>query len=400
MKISILQENIKKGLSVVSHATGKNPNLPILSNVLFDIVGGEIKLITTNLEIGIVNKVRGGIDEEGSITVDAKLILDYISLLPNQKVKIRTTDNKLSIESENYKTRIIGQGAEDFPIIPKVSRMIEYKANLGEFKKALSGVIFSTAISEIRFELTGVLFEFKDERLVLAATDSFRLSEKKIKITKTVNKIKEKTESDENKNNESDKNNEVADSDEIGKFIVPSKTLQELVRILGIVIDVEPEEEAMIKFYVSDNQILFSFANTELVSRLIEGQYPDYVQIIPKINKTKIKVEKNDLVRAIKSSAIFSKAGVNDINLDFPKGKNKIIVSASSGAQGENIVEIDAKSEGEDNSVVVNYKYLLDGLGVLNGEKITIEVVDNNTPCIIKCEENKEYLYLIMPIKQ
>lgn len=388
MKISIIQENVKKGISIVSHAAGKNPNLPILSNVLFDVKGGEIKLVATNLEIGIVNKVRGKIDKDGSITVDAKMISDYISLLPNQKVSIEVLDNDLRIESENYKTKIIGQAADDFPLIPEVNRESGYSANVTEFKRALSNVVFATSSSEVRLELTGVLFCFKGDELVMAATDSFRLSEVRVKISGGEKKeVKEEGEED---------------SDDGVKFIVPSKTLQELSRVLSIVSesDLEDGEENEIKFYVADNQILFSFANTELVSRLIEGQFPDYTQIIPKLCKTQVSILKADLVRAIKASAIFSKNGVNDINLDFPAGKNKVVVSASSGAQGENVVEVEADSKGDDNGVVVNYKYLLDGLNAMDSDRIDIEVVDNNTPCIVKGKKDEGFLYIVMPIKQ
>ncbi len=382
MKISILQENIKRGISVVSHATGKNPNLPILSNILINVKEGEIKLIATNLEIGIVDKVRGKIEQNGSITVDAKMISDYISLLPNQKVNIKADGSKLLIESENYKTKIIGHEVEDFPVIPKIERIKEYSANIKEFKNALYNVIFSTATSEIRLELTGVLFCFEDESLIMAGTDSFRLSEKKIKIKKHFK--------------------EGFDQKEKTKFIIPSKTLEELNRILPIVSETEldNEEDGRIYFYLTDNQILFTYLNTELVSRMIEGQYPDYTQIIPKESKTQILINKVDFVRAIKSSAIFTKTGVNDVNLDFPQGKNKLVVSASSGAQGENIVEVECESKGDDNGVVVNYKYLLDGLNVIEGERVRLEVIDGNTPCVIKPEEENGYIYVVMPIKQ
>ncbi|MCX6800011.1 MAG: DNA polymerase III subunit beta [Candidatus Falkowbacteria bacterium] len=344
MKISALQENIKRGISIVGHASGKNPNLPILSNILFDVKDGEIKLIATNLEIGIVNKVRGKIDQDGSIAVDAKMILDYISLLPNQKVNIETKDNNLLIESENYKTKIIGKNADDFPLIPKVDQEKNFSATINDFKKALSSIIFATSTSETRLELTGVFFEFSEKELIMAATDSFRLSEKKIVIIKHF------------------KNNEEDDSNNKMKLIIPSKTLQELSRVLSVISESElnDEDDGRINFYISDNQVLFKFLNTELVSRLIDGQFPDYTQIIPVKSTTQILINKNNLIRAIKSSAIFTKTGANDINLDFIKADNKTIISASSGAVGENIVEIETVIDGEDNKVIVNYKYLLD----------------------------------------
>ncbi|MEK7097841.1 MAG: hypothetical protein AAB906_03275, partial [Patescibacteria group bacterium] len=151
---------------------------------------------------------------------------------------------------------------------------------------------------------------------------------------------------------------------------------------------------------ISENQIMFNFGPVELISRLIEGQYPDYKQIIPNTNKTRAVINKNELVRAIKMASLFSKAGINDVNLDFPKGKNAVIISSVSGQTGENITELSADVGGDDNGVVVNYRYFLDGLNNFDSENVLIEVIDNNTPCILRPEKKTGCLYLIMPIKQ
>lgn len=162
-----------------------------------------------------------------------------------------------------------------------------------------------------------------------------------------------------------------------------------------------------IKFYISENQILFSCGPTELVSRLIEGQYPDYEQIIPSNIKTKASISRAEFLRAVKAASLFSKTGINDVNLDFPAGKNSIIVSAISGQAGENVTELSAGTSGSDNSIVINYRYLLDGLNNMGSEFISIELVDGNTPCILRPadpiktgDKKQEYLYIIMPIKQ
>ena len=389
MKITTLQENFKFGLFAVSHITGKNINLPILNNVLIKTEKGGIKLITTNLEIGIINTIRGKVEKEGSFTVDAKIISDYVGLLPNKKVSIEQKENDLLINCENYKTKIKGQSAEEYPLIPEVDRKIYYSAQVNEFKQALSQVIFAVSISESRLELSGVLFSFTNNSLTMAATDSYRLAEKKISV---------KTNSEEDKN-----------------IIVPAKTLQELIRILsgGPEAGEVGSETMEIKFYLSENQILFTHGSTELVSRLIEGQYPDYKQIIPTNIKTNIKINRAELIRAVKVASLFSKTGINDINLDFPAGKNQAVISSVSGQTGENITELDAQAKGDDNSMVINHRYLLDGLNNINSEMIKIEVIDSNTPCILKPlssappsgattdkEKNEGYLYIIMPIKQ
>lgn len=377
MKISGLQENLKQGLFMVNHVANKNINLPILNNILIEARDGKIKLVSTNLEIGVISTVRGKIDKEGAFTVDAKIISDYISLLPNKKIDIELKDNVLLVGCENFKTKIRGMASEEYPLIPNVDRSVFYSAPVEIFKKALLGVVFAAAASDSRVELSGTLFCFKKNQLILAATDSYRLAEKKINIKSNGN-LDER------------------------KIIIPTKTLQELVRILSAISSEElsGDENKEISFFVSENQILFACAGVELVSRLIEGQYPDYEQIIPAKYKTRALAARAELVRAVKASSLFSKTGINDINLDFPLGKNKVVISCSSGQTGENITELDCETEGDDNGVVVNYRYLLDGLNNLESENIRIEVIDGNTPCLLRTEKGDDYLYIIMPIKQ
>lgn len=389
MKISTLKENLKEGLYLVNHIAGKNQNLPILNNIMMDAREGGIKLITTNLEIGIVHTIRGKIEEEGVYTVNSKVVSDYINLLPNKQINLETQEDSLTVQCENYKTKIKGESAEDFPLIPTVDQNFGFSVDITEFKKALSKVVFAVASSESRLELSGVVFVFGGGKLTMAATDSYRLAEKEINI-KTIN-------SDEINSEQSD-----PASEEQQKIIIPSRTLQELIRVLsGLKDNGSMEEEGEeLKFFISENQILFIIKNTELVSKLIEGQYPDYKQIIPAESKTSATVNRDELVRAVKTSSLFSKAGVNDVNLDLPKGENKIVVSSTSGETGENVVDIEAETQGEDNGIIVNYSYLLDGLNHINEEEVKIEVIDNNTPCIVKPVEEKDYLYIIMPIKQ
>ncbi len=375
MKISSLQENLKQGLYFVGHIAGKNVNLPILNNILIKTDEGKIQLITTDLEIGIIATVRGKVEKEGDFTIDAKVVTEYISLLPNKKVDIELKDLSLEIKCDNYKTVIRGQSADDYPLIPQVEKTNYYKAEIEEFRQALSQVIFSVSTSDTRPELSGVLFNLTKGELTMAATDSFRLAEKTVKI-------------------------KTNDSPEL-KVIVPAKTLQEVIRILsGFKKEAIDSEKTEITFYITENQIMFCLENIELVSRLIEGQYPDYKQIIPNASETKIILDKSELTRAVKAGSIFSKTGINDINLDFPEKQNKMVVTAASGQVGENVVELDADISGKDNGVVVNHRYLLDGLNNINSEKIKIEIINNATPCILRPEKDESYLYVIMPIKQ
>ena len=377
MKFSILKENLNSALFIVSHITGKNINLPILNNVMIEARDGNIKLISTNLEMGIIHSMRGKIERGGSFTVDSKVITDYVALLPNKRVDVEKKETSLTVECENYKTKIKGQSADEYPLIPSVDKNNYYSAGIDEFKRALTQVVFAVSTSETRLELSGVFFGFRGHKLTLAATDSYRLSEKEVNL---------KTGAANGEQN----------------IIIPARTLLELIRILSGLKengDVAGDDEE-IKFYISDNQILFTIKSTELISRLIEGQYPDYKQIIPTSAKTTALVNRAELIRAIKASSLFSKTSINDVNLDFPKGKNQLVISSASDQTGESVINLEADSRGEDNGVVINYRYFLDGLNNLDGENVKIEIIDNNTPCLLRPEKEKDYLYIIMPIKQ
>ncbi|HTX87098.1 MAG TPA: DNA polymerase III subunit beta [Candidatus Nanoarchaeia archaeon] len=378
MNLSILKENLKQGLFVVSHLAGKNANLPILNNILIEVKKEGVRLVTTNLEMGITHFIRGKVEKEGSFTVDAKIFTDYINLLPNKKIDLIKENGILNVQCENFKTKIKTEASEDFPLIPQIEKKNKKTVKAADFKKALAKVVFAAAASEARIELSGVLFTIAKNRLILAATDSYRLAEKELEIKEETKESAEATEQ---------------------KVIVPARTVQEMLRILAGTETGEGGKKE-IDFYISESQILFSVDNTELISRLIEGQYPDYKQILPAAGKTTAALNRFELIRAIRASALFSKSGINDINLDFPEGKNQAIVSSASGTTGENIVKIEAETSGIDNGIIINYQYLLDGLNNIDEETVKLEVVDGNTPCLIRPLGEKGYLYIIMPIKQ
>jgi DNA polymerase-3 subunit beta len=375
MKLISVQENLKKGLSIVSHGTGKNINLPILNNILIKAHKNSVELISTNLEIGIIHKLRGKVEEEGEFTVDAKIITDYVNLLPSENVEIEDINDELKIECENYKTKIRGESAKEFPLIPTVDQSNYYSCGVSDLKKALNSVVFAVSNSENRIELSGVLFDFNDNRLIMVATDSYRLAERYVNVKASGDFIDQ-------------------------KLIVPARTVQELLRILSSYNseDLAFEQDGAVRISISDNQILFTIDSVDLVSRLINGQYPDYKQIIPDKNKTEVVANKSDLLRAVKAAAIFSKIGINDINLEFKD--NKIIISASSGQSGESRVDLDAEITGIDNEVAINFRYLIDGLNNIDSDKVKMKMVSGNTPCILTSEKEDSYLYVVMPIRQ
>ena len=182
MKITCTQENLNQGLGFVSHIASKNTSLPILSNVLIKAEKGSLSLTTTNLEMGINCLVRGKIDKDGSYTVSSKLFNDYVSLLPNQKIEIELKDDFLEIKCEDQDTKIKGNSAEEFPLIPQVEKKNPYICKISDLLNALSQVIFAVSVSETRPEISGIYFNFSDNVLTLTATDSYRLAEKKIKL--------------------------------------------------------------------------------------------------------------------------------------------------------------------------------------------------------------------------
>lgn len=375
MKFIILKENLKQGLATVAHLSSKNINLPILNNVLIKVRKDGVEMISTNLEISINNFVRAKVESEGEFTVDSKVINEYVNLLPDDKIEIELKNDELLVKCQNYKTKIKGQEASDFPILPSIDSDLYYSVNISDFKNALSGVSFSTSNNENRIELSGVFFNFDGKgNLILAGTDSYRLSEKTIKYKQGV-------------------------SEEERSIIVPSRTVQELIRILNnFKLEEQLGSEDEIKIYPNEGQIFFSFSSTNLMSRLISGSYPDYKQIIPDKEKTIILVNKNDLVKAVKAGGIFSKTGINDIGIK--NQKDSLHIYSSSSQAGENFVDVSCKTKGSDNEIFINYKYFLEGLNAINSENVIIKIVDNNTPCLITAENDDTFLYLVMPLKQ
>jgi len=370
-----LQENLKRGLNIVGHITSKNINLPILNNILIRVEDGNIDFISTNLEIGITHQVRGKIEDNGEFTVDSKLINDYVSLLSgNEKVKIEEKEGILKIECGNYKTKIKGESAKEFPLIPSISKESYYSCSVNDFKEGLNSVVFAVSNSDNRLELTGVLFSFIGDKLTVAATDSYRLAEREIEV----------------------KGENIKDEQRV---IIPARTVQEVLRILNnLEFSNEVENKDVLKIYLSEGQILFTVDSVELISRVINGHYPDYKQIIPNKSQTEILVERTELIRAVKAAALFSKTGINDITLLF--SKNKILVSAFSGASGESQIDLSAEVQGDDNEITINYRFLLDGLNNISSGKVKISVLNNSTPCVLRSEKDEGYLYIVMPIRQ
>lgn len=381
MKISCTQENLNQGLFIVSHVASKNTSLPILNNILIQTKDSQIKLAATNLEIGVSCIIRGKVEEEGDLTIQSRLLADYVSLLPKDRVdlEVKEEDNSyiLKINCKNNSTKIKGQLAADFPLIPQIEKKNAFLINYLIFREAISQVVFAVSVSETRPEINGVFFSFSDGNLTMAATDSYRLAEKKIVLEKS-----------------STKNN--------NQVIIPTKTLLELQRILGSLKDPAAISEVEnVEIYLSENQVLFVVGDVEIISRLVEGQYPDYTQIIPQTASTTAKINVMELVKAVKTNSLFARSGVYDVSMEFLVDKKEVVVYSANNQLGENTSTVSFEGSGDNNDIIINFRYLLDGLQNIGSDEVEVSLIDSSSPCILKpVSKNPDYLYIIMPIKQ
>lgn len=366
MKIVCTQENLNKGLNITSHLAGKNVNLPILNNVLLEVREGLLYVSSTNLEIGIKTVVRGKMEKPGKITIPAKLLTDYIALQKPGNIQLEIEDNDLLIQTDNNQTKIKGNPADEYPLIPDVENDRALELPISDLKSALGKVAHAATFNDTRPEISGVLFKMSDKKLVLAATDSYRLAEKV---------LNSKELSDINKD-----------------IIVPLRTIHELMRV-------SPDsDDQKIKVFIEENQIKFLWDETSLVSRLLEGQYPDYQQIIPDNFQTEVNVDRDDMVKAVKMVSLFAKQGFNNVNLKF--SKKEISIAVANSQVGESSSRVECEMVGVENEIVFNYKYLLDGLSNMSSNKVIMGINSPTAPGLLKVKDDETFLYLIMPIRQ
>ncbi len=379
MKLQCTQENLNTALNLITHIASRNATLPILNNVLIQADDGRIKLSATNLELGITSVVRGKVEQGGAYTVQSRLLADYIALLPREKVSLELeggTHDLLRVRCLNFSTKIKGLVAAEFPLIPTVDQRMRYSLPVAALREAISQVIFAVTPSETRPELAGVLLHFTDSSLTLAATDSYRLAERKITLPSLA-------------------------AAGAQRIIVPARTLQELLRVLGAVRDLaELEAGPTVTVTVAENQILFAVGGVELTSRLIVGQYPDYRQIIPQDANSRVTVSTAELTKAVKTASLFARSGIYDVSLEFIPSSGEVVVSSANSQLGENVARLSASVSGAPGQIVLNYRYLLDGLSSMGTEDVEFAVVDAASPCVLRPHGHDGHLYLIMPIKQ
>lgn len=377
MKISCTRENLHQGLSIVGHLTTKNVNLPILQNILMKAEGGSIRLTATNLEIAIHAQVRGKVDETGELTVPSKLFADYVNLLPNETVQMESEGETMKVTCGSSKTKLKGLPASEFPLVPDVQTGRAYKIPVAEFKHALSRTLFAVANNESRPELTGIFLQFKkgegESKLILAATDSYRLAEGAIPLITPV---------------------EQEDS-----VIIPARTLAEVSRILGVFKD-DVESPSFVELHLSDTQVVFRYGTVELVSRIIDGRYPPYTQIIPKEFQTEAYAVRSELLQAVKAAALFSRNGLFDVSFTFEPDENRVSIAATDATRGEHVIQVPVTMIGRANTVTLNYRYVIDGLNAVGSEDVCFQMIDAANPCLVSPKGEVSYRYVIMPIRQ
>lgn len=376
MIFACTQENLLQGLGLVSHIAGKNVNLPILGNVLLKTEGGSLKLCTTNLEMAVSALVRGRVEEAGEFTVPAKLLMDYVSLLSDGKVELVQNGDTLEVRTDGKTTGIKGMVASEFPLIPRLAKQAGYKLKAPVLREAISQVAFAVSSSESRPELSGVACFFNTPasvgQLVMAATDSYRLSERGVPLVE---------------------GGQAAEA----KCIVPARTLQEVARILtAYKDDVATPEEA--EWSMNESQLVISFGNVELISRLIEGSFPDYKQIIPTQFRTTLAVKRSELAKAVRAASLFARQGLYDVHLAYEPDKGLTVSSADTGT-GAHTTTLSVDAKGDANHVTLNFKYLLDGLAAFSTDKLELKMIDAMNPVVVTAE-GQGLQYIVMPIRQ
>lgn len=373
MKVEILKDNLKSGLNVAEKIVGRNISLPILDNVLISTEDSFLNLTSTDLETVIKLWILSKVVRKGEALVPAKILSSFISSLPEEKITIEIKEKNLHIESKNFKTQIQGYNPEEFPLIPKFKNLESLQIDNKKFCQGLSQVVAIASPSQIRPEISGVYFSFSKNNIIIAATDSFRLAEKNIHLENSTKK-------------------EYA-------FILPQKAAREIISILE-------SKEGILKIYFSNNQVQFEFSvdNTkhpqvQITSRLIDGQYPNYQEIIPDKFKTNITLKKDEFFSQIKTASLFAGRN-NEVKISVSPNKNEMEILSQNPSIGENKSSLFAKVEGEEiGAVSFNYKFLLEGIQNIKSSEMVFDISKEDGPAVLRPVGDASYLYVVMPIK-
>ena len=373
MKVSCLQENLARGLGVVGRAVSPRSTLPVLGNILMATDAGRLKLSATNLEIGINCWIGAKVEEEGGITVPSRTFTDLINSLPADRVDMEliARSQTLNVRAGRSESNVKGMDAQEFPLVPVPEGEGAIAVEADVLRSAISQVAFAAATDESRPILTGVLAQFDGDDLTLAAADGFRLSVRTIPLPRAV--------------------------PDAFSVIIPARALVELARISG-----EEKDNIDITVTPTRNQVLFQLTDIVLVSQLIDGNFPDFWQIIPRDTKTHTVVDASMLLKACKTALIFARDAAHVARLHITPGSDLspgyVVVSATSAETGDDVSELDGTVDGEEITINFNVKYLIEVLSVIGSPQVALDTNAHSSPGLIRPVGAADFSHVIMPV--
>ncbi|MFA6300916.1 MAG: DNA polymerase III subunit beta [Candidatus Paceibacterota bacterium] len=365
MKIECSIEKIKNAVFQVERITGKNLTLPILNSILLIASNKTLKLRATNLSLGIEIEIPVKMEKEGTLAISGSILNAIFSnISQNENIFLEEQNENLLIKTKKSQIKLKSQPHEDFPTIPMVEGL-SFEIEAKKLIEGIKSVYYSASVSDIKPEISSVFLYTKEDSLVFVSTDSFRLAEKKIKVKGI---------------------------EEISGIIIPYKNINEILRVFG-------ELQGFVRVCFNKNQISFSAEGLYLTSRIIDGVFPDYPQIIPKTSSTDVVVLKQDLLNALKLSNVFSDK-FNQVNLSINPKEKVFELSSSNNDVGENKTQLDAVIKGEKIELGFNYKYFLDCFQSINTDSVSIKLSGNTKPMIVSPVSDQSFTYLIMPMNR
>jgi len=369
MKIQILQEELNKGLTTVNRFVSNKPQLPILSNILLATEKGKLRLSATDLELGINLWLGGKVEKEGKIAIPAREISEFISYLNPGPLDLELNQNLLVVSSATNKASFVGMKPEEFPEIPQLEKKTAFTLSFADLAAAVAQVSFAAATDEARPVLGGILWQFTAKNYQMVATDGYRLACKKVALEKEISSVKKKS-----------------------TFLVPARSLAEVVK-LG------DGQQVKVGLTADKNQVVFAFAGAQISSRLLEGEFPEYEKIIPQQTKTKVYVDKQDLLGGIRAASVFAREAANIVVLEVDSEGMKI--KADAPQIGENQSSVAVKTEGEAIKIAFNFRFLLDFINAVPAEKdsLVLEFTEPLSPAIFKIEKDDSWFVVVMPVR-
>jgi DNA polymerase-3 subunit beta len=369
VKLSLMQENLARGLSTVSRAVSSRATLPVLANVLLKTQDGGLRLTATNLEIGMSAWVPGKIDTDGTMTVPARLLNDVVGGLPGgERVDLEMeSENTLLIRSGRYQTHLRGIEADEFPVIPSAGERPTTQVAQKALKRALAEVTFAAASDETRPILTGVLTKFAGEMMTLAAADNYRIAVKTVELMSSVEET---------------------------SVVVPARSYTELMRVLG-----DTDEPVDINLAQAKSQVIIKIDTTEVVSRLIDGQFPNYQSVLPTSHSTRALVDRDELLKAVRLSALIASSAANVVRLGFGEDGSDGITIAAAADIGDAEGQVEAELEGDPVTIAFNARYMVEALQNMEAEQLAIELSGPLAPGVLKPVGDPAYVHVIMPVR-